>query len=226
MRRTGLWGRFYGSGGVGSGLKPELKYLDQNIPGDNWDTPEVGRIIQSINLVPQGNSASEMIGKQIVVKKIQVRMSINKNFDYAPNADNLVNAALFRMCVVLDTQCNGTQPTWADVMESQTLYSMPNISNSKRFRILKEWTWEFKNELFYNTSASGTVPVQCGNHMRSLWFNKKCNIPIEFSGQAGAVRDINEVRSNNIFIIGATESNVPESDMFLTQGRYRIRYYD
>lgn len=103
---------------------------------------------------------------------------------------------------------------------------MPNISNSKRFRILKEWTWEFKNELFYNTSASGTVPVQCGNHMRSLWFNKKCNIPIEFSGQAGAVRDINEVRSNNIFIIGATESNVPESDMFLTQGRYRIRYYD
>lgn len=224
-RRVGLYGRFYGSGG--SRFGPELKYFDQNIPATNIASKATGTLVSTLNLIPQGNGVQQMIGSKAVIKKIQFRITISKSYDIALSAAQLCNTVTWRMILVQDKQCNGVAAGWNTVMENSNLNSFPNMENSARFNIIKEWKGTLTNEIMFDPqTTSALVPFTSGFRDTNKWWNKKCYIPLEFAPQAGASRVINEVKMNNLTLLFATDAPVDESDMITVSGRYRIRYQD
>jgi len=221
MRRTGLYGRFYGSGG--SRLRPELKWHDATTGDLKIDTPSQTTIFPSIVLVNAGNGGNAMVGQKILIKKLQIRAKMERSWDANNGPGGVCNALTYRMVLVQDKQANGSGVIWTDVFSNGNINSMPKIENSKRFRILKEWRADLNGTITVDTSI---VPYVCGAQRKTLWWNKKCNINIEYSNQAGVARDINEIRSNNLTVLLALEGNINETEMLNMEMRARIRYLD
>jgi hypothetical protein len=99
----------------------------------------------ALNVLGPGDTGSDRDGRQVINDSIHIRGSVgyvNNNY-VTSSADCVVN-----ICLVLDTQTNGTGPTGAAVFVNPgdgsgfspiANGSAPfvNLSNSKRFRILK-----------------------------------------------------------------------------------------
>lgn len=222
LRRTGLYGRFRGSGGYGRSI--EMKWFDRQIQY-SADSYVYGNVVNTFVTVSQGTGANEMLGNKIVIRKINVNMIVTKLQDSATLFNGLQNTLPFRIVVILDKQCNGTTCNWTDVFQSSNVYSQIKMENSKRFIILKDWRFTLTNEVFYDST---TLPYGCGAKTKYLNWTKKCFIPIEYAAQVGTSRNINELRSNNILIMCNTTpfQATSETSMVKIDGFTRIRYLD
>jgi len=163
----------------------------------------------SLNRIPQGVTESTRVGRKCVITKIHLRGRIEKE------ADANASAAQARVILYMDKQANGATAAVGDILTSASELSYNNLSNSQRFIILKDW--------FVTLTANGwdSTSSQWGEKWAPLKFNKKCNIPIEFSSTTGA---ITEIRSNNIGVLAICSANAT-GDMTLTLSS-RIRFSD
>lgn len=152
--------------------------------------------IPSLNLIPQGTTESNRIGRKCTIKSISVKGSVQMAVsDNASQADQR-----YRMIWYLDKQTNGAEPTVLDILETASINSFRNLANSSRFRVLRDVT---KN---CPVSATGVTAVNAFTTLSDQWtfrFNKRCNIPLEFSGTTGV---ITELRSNNIGMLAITQT--------------------
>lgn len=198
-RIGGYYGRY-------TGPNAELKFLDTNLTATLDATGELLGAPTGINLVPQGDTESERIGRKIVIKKINMRGWLRS---VATGNSNVV-----RLALIQDKQANGAYPAYTDVMESAVFTSFSNLSNSGRFKVLKI----IECELEPQAGVAGAY----GLAVKVIKANLKCEIPIEFDNSltTGA---ITTVRSNNIFWMGVSAIGDDEITFDFTT---RIRYSD
>lgn len=194
-----------------AGKNAELKFFEDTQDVSNLATAGVIAYI-SLNRIPQGVTETTRVGRKCVIKRINLRGTVS-----LPSQTAIVNATnTYRVIVYLDKQANGDTATVTDILETADEKAFNNLSNSQRFTVLKDWYFQLSSTSSTSLTTFGTGPVQ-----KILKFNKKCNIPIEFSGTTGV---IGEVRSNNIGVLGICAnvgSTAPVLDL-----TSRIRFSD
>lgn len=199
-RTSGYYGRF-------APLGTELKFLDTT-----WNDTTVASagevILPSVNLIPQGVTESNRIGRKCVIRSIAVRYVVQiKPTTNTNNTDDGVRFILFQ-----DKQCNGAAATVTDILRSADYLSFNNLANKERFKVLAD---KFTD---VHAAAGGGSTSSFGE----LGFTKsvyiKCYIPIEFSSTTGA---LTEIRSNNIGVL-----LISDSADTACEGLVRIRYSD
>lgn len=211
-RTGGLYGRFNTRL-----IKPELKYWDtetQNTKYAPWDvevdgsgnpTGNVSELVvfgrtpfPSLNLVSKGNGPSEMIGRRITIKQLLVngRWVLDPVSGPSTNIANFPVSAQCRMAIILDKQCNGQTANVLDIYSVNGMQSFLNPSNSKRFQILGDYTWDMN--IYSERTGSDTYTP--GHYID---FTKKfnLNLKIEFDDQGGGTRTINQIKSNNLIMM-------------------------
>ncbi len=94
-----------------------------------------------LNGLVQDDTENGRDGRVYHITSIHMKIGVNSDAseeDTAPQSDVQV-----RMCLVLDTQTNGTEMSAADCMVSDQTYDVlafRNLANSQRFRVLKDKT--------------------------------------------------------------------------------------
>lgn len=199
LRRGGFYGRFNVGGryrGGPNGGGGELKFFDLDL--DKITVATAGTLTDSINKIPQGTTEITRIGRKCVIKKIGWKWeATKKTFDAQAIAS--VSDSI-RIMMYLDKQANGATAAVTDILEDADFQSFNNLANSGRFRILYDKQYVM-NSVSLASDNAAVVSSQAWKRRGS--FYKNCNIPIEFSGVAGAM---GEIRSNNIGVILITEN--------------------
>lgn len=223
-RRSGYYGRFRRRGlinrrGYSTVALPEKKYFDSaTVSGTVSNT---GTILQtSINLVSQGNAPNQMIGRKIVIKRISARIICNLANAANATLSNLNGGEQMRLMMILDKQANGAAPAVTDILDGTNWMDFFKLENSKRFQLLKEWEFDFQQDIGHNDTATDVYFT--GKQKMSAKWSKKCNYTIEFASNAGT-RVITDVKSNNILWVGVTNISSTSITMDL---KTRIRFYD
>lgn len=182
----------------------ELKYLDTNTL--NTTISPSGTIVDpSLNLILQGTSDQDRIGRRVIIKNVLIRATFKNITSKA--YDNL------RLIVYHDKQTNKDKPLVSDIVTDASYYAFNNLNNKERFRILAD---------HYVDVSSGTVnslgpPAVYSEDSKSFQIYKQCEIPIEYAGTVG---DITDLTSGNIGVLAfAKEGGI--LDM-----RTRVRFLD
>ncbi len=170
---------------------PELKYHDIDV--DDAVIAATGTIQNtgSVNLIAQGTSEVQRIGRKCVIRSIGWRYNIT-----LPSATSAAKTSeTVRVIMYLDKQANGATAAVTDIIKTDNYQSFNNLSNKSRFRTLHDKTYD----LIIPTMADLAGPsTNTGEFTVNASFYKKCNIPLEFSSTAGA---ITEIRSNNLGVL-------------------------
>ncbi len=198
--RTGR-GRFAG--------KPiELKFHDVDL--DDATISAGGTITNSINLIAQGVTEVDRIGRKCTIRKINWRFTLD-----LPNTAAVGNTAdSVRVLMYLDKQANGATATVTDILESANFHSFNNLANKSRFRTLMDRTYTLESMA---GAGNGTSDSFSKAHIDDSFY-KDVNIPLEFSAGAGV---IGEVRSNNIGVLLISLGGVSGFD-----SKIRLRFSD
>lgn len=164
------------------GRRGELKYVD--VPSGLVFT-EAGAVLLLNGLAP-GTGASQRIGKKIVNKSIQYRLSLD-----AGSAGATIFRGFVRMLIVYDKQSNATAPTVAQILEQVAGSSHMNMDNRDRFTVLSDKQFALD---------------QSGGHQSGQTkMYKKLSLPTIFNaGTAGTVADIT---SGSIYLLYISENS-------------------
>ncbi len=183
-RVGGFYGRFAGRGG-------ELKFHDVDL--DDAFIATGGNVTASINLIAQGTSESQRIGRKCTLKSMFWRFTLT-----LPQRDAIVNPSAgddIRIIVFLDKQCNGAAAVATDILETDDIHAFRNLSNSGRF----VFCYDKVHSINYLTMASdGAAVVSQGGITRYHTMYKRLNTPLEFNSTTGVIA---EIRSNNLGIM-------------------------
>ncbi len=209
-RVVGYYGRY-------AGRNAEMKFHDVDI--DDATIPTAGAVQAggSINVIVQGITESQRIGRKCTIKSVQWRYTVTLGGQDAggtPQTGDTVRVILF-----WDKQANGataTPGTAADgLLQTADFQSFRNMANSGRFVFLLDRTMDL-NPL--NMASDGAGLVSNSSVEKSGTFYKKCSIPIEWSGTTGS---IGETRSNTLGIM--LISKVAKCDLV---SKVRLRFSD
>lgn len=123
-------------------------------------------IVELLNGVAQGVTATTRIGRRICMRRVQISYTLN-------TGTTTVGSSSWRVIVVYDKQTNATALTAAQVMESDQIDSPYNLGNQRRFKILYDKTQSFgtqgpqttvfkksikmKKYVEFNTNTAGNV---------------------------------------------------------------------
>ncbi len=209
-RTSGFYGRF--SGGR-KGSTQELKFLDVDI--DDASIASAGTIVKdTVNVIVQGNTESNRIGRKVVIKKIGWRYNISGAVVSSTSASK---SETVRLILYLDKQCNGAAATALDILETDDYQSFNQLANTSRFRILMDRTHTLDPKA---GAGDGTANDQAGYGMTGSFY-KNCNIPIEYDNSA-TTGVLTTIRSNNlgVLILGK------EGTILSMLGNMRLRFTD
>lgn len=205
---------------------PEKKFIDFELV-DTTAGATAGELVSNgttnnFLLIPEGNGPSTRNGRQICVKSIHSRWNISRN-----NATTPVPSDFFRILFVVDTQCNGADPS-PNASNTRVITNMAaattdaqgffNLLNGKRFKILYD--------KFYATGHTGAglaaTDTFAGKGFRGK-FNKtwKKGLVIEYDSSVttGATGSI---RTNNLFALFFAGT----ADLHTISMVTRVRYTD
>ncbi len=203
-RVGGFYGRFSGRGG-------ELKFHDVALTDAVVAT--AGAITETINIIPQGVTESQRIGRKCTIRSIHWTYQVSM-----PEQDAVMTPAggdTLRIILYLDKQCNGETATALLLLETDNVRSFRNLSNSGRFNFLYD---KIHNTQYMGLASDGAAVVSQASTISTYRFNKKCDIPIEFNSTTGAIA---EIRSNNLGVMLISNQNVVG---FSSQ--FRLRFSD
>jgi len=168
----------------------ELKFFDTIVAGTALAITGV-ITSPSLNLVPQGITESQRIGRKITIKGITIRFLTQFNNGTAQTGEVL------RIMVVHDKQNNGAAAavTITDVLETASEGSFNNLANKSRFTTLMDVYKPFNKITDIGTNI---------NEFLDAWvWHKDLNMPIEFDNSFADGR-ISTIRSSNILVFGLT----------------------
>lgn len=195
----------------------EQKWFDTSISATAMDA--AGTVLSaSLNLVSEGNAPNEMAGRKIVITRIQMRLTVISPANTNASLTGLTTDPQYRFVIAQDRQCNGATASIPSIFQNTEIRSFNNLSNSRRFKIIKDITETINQVMTFNTN---TLLYAAGDGRDDHEFYIKCFIPVMFSEQSGGSRVIGEVLSNNIFVFGFSSS----SSVTATY-RARIRFMD
>ncbi len=165
----------------------ELKFHDVDL--NDTVVAATGTITPTINIIAQGVTESQRVGRKCTIKSINWRFQLK-----LPDATNPGSSAdTVRLLMYLDKQANLATAAVTDIWEADDFQSFNNLSNKSRFRTLMDRTYDLNADI----SGDGTT-IDTSVVIINDTFFKKVNIPIEFNSTAGA---ITEITSNNLGVL-------------------------
>ena len=188
-----------------SKLNGELKFHDVDL--DDTAIAVGGTVTASINLIAQGVTESERVGRKCTIRSILWRW----NLQYPSQAVMASTSDSIRLVMYTDKQANGATAAVTDLFESNDYQSFNNLSNSGRFRVLYDKTIGMQQ----NAAIAGPVTNE---QDKNGTFFQSVNIPIEFSAGAGTIA---EIRSNNLGVMLFSRVGVCRFD-----SKIRLRFSD
>lgn len=132
----------------------------------------------NVNIIPQGDTESERIGRKITIRNIYLRGSAQLTTQTAAN----VSSVGFRVYILVDTQTNGAAFNTTDFLAASSILSFRNLDNQTRFKVLHDKVYTLTSGGAGQTGASTFNTLEGRRYFK---FGKKCNIPIEFDSSAG-----------------------------------------
>lgn len=187
----------------------EVDYVPTPIPaiGSTWSVANAVTVPNLGNRVlaapTRGTESFDREGRKIKLMSIRLNCLINQVPQVTQTAAD--NSTYFRILLVLDTQCNGTQALGADVLQSSAsstgnvsqLYSFQNISTFGRFRILKEKRYSITN---VPIAGVGTSLIQ-GGSLKQFKINHVFSKPLIINFNSGNTGAVGDLVDNNLFLM-------------------------
>jgi len=192
--RTGGW--------ANPSSSPELKFIDTSVSTNLTAASLAFSTPQLLNGVATGSSATDRIGRKIIMKSVYLRATVRAGTGSA-------GASPIRCIIFYDKQANAAAPAATDLLLANEFNSMNNLSNRDRFVVLSD-------EM---TEPVGTQIEQARAHV----VYKKINLETLFN--AGSAGTIGDITSGSLYIMFAQTS-----DIITVAGqvvyRARVRYTD
>lgn len=185
------------------GRGPEKKFIDT--------TPTFNIVASSsafvatpvlLNGVGTGATATDRVGRKILMKSLYVRYALNRSATTTLGAN-------VRIVVVYDRQPNAAPPGITDVFLADAFLSPNNLSNRDRFVILCDEVTESIDAAGPSTQA-GTI-------------YKKINLETTFN--AVAASDITTITTGSVYMFVAQSGQAATANLALN-ARARIRFTD
>lgn len=111
-----------------------MKVLD--IPVTTYEMTDDG-IVTLLNIIPQGTSNSERIGKNIALLGFQMRGKVEHSTGSG--------AQSMQYALVYDSMPNGTLPTASDIFTSTDSYGFPDDYNTTRYTVFRDQRFDMRN---------------------------------------------------------------------------------
>ncbi len=168
----------------------------------------------TINIIPQGVTEIQRIGRKCTVTKIgwRYQVTIPEVVDAAtPPAGDSVRVILYR-----DSQANGATIAVLDLLETANFQSFFNLANQRRFHVLMDRTHVINLRTITSTQNADTFDSPA--IQQNYTFFKDCSIALEFSAAAGA---LTELTSNNINVLLISASGAAGLN-----SKFRLRFSD
>lgn len=207
--------------------KGELKAVDVFRASMAFNT--TGTVTLLNGLIP-GTNQWNRIGRRVNLKSVLIIGDVNET--QTPTTPALFDH--MRLILVYDKQSNGVAPTFANVIalndnagNSETsAQGMLNLSNSDRFRILRDWHWKLGAD---STTGSTTttlpdkeISIQHSPHQFKAFVNLK-GLDTHFNtGTAGTVADIT---TGGLFLL-SFGLNAAADDRCSVTFNSRLRFFD
>lgn len=157
-------------------------------------------VITCLNQVARGDDYNERIGRSI--KNVSVQL----NFDAFHNTTDTSTFTTLRWMLLIDKEANGAVPVITDLLSNDTTTSMRNLTNRRRFIILKD----------------ARILLDNNRESRSVKYFRRLNLKTIFNqGDAGTVADID---SGSLILI--LQTNAAETYKPLVQITSRVRFID
>jgi len=166
--------------------------------------------IALLNIVPQGTSVSQRVGKKIALKSLQCR-GIMANLFSATGND-------VAFLIVYDKRPTGSLPAITDILVTSTAASFNNDANSGRFEILKR----VDDELIGNFSA-GTNLTADSYKSADFWLDLKGRPTVYKAAGTGAIGDIEQ---GALYLITVGNNVVAGNVAAELQVGFRMRFLD
>ncbi len=189
----------------------ELKFHDVDL--DDALIASGGTVTPTINIIPQGVTEVQRIGRRCTIKRIGWRYTLSIAEQDAQSTP--VSADSIRMILFVDKQANGATATITDVLESANFQAFNNLANKGRFRVLMDRTHTIQP---VTLASDGAGVVSSAAVRQDYEFFKECDLPIEFNAATGA---ITEIRSNNLGVLVISTAGVTNLD-----SKFRLRFTD
>lgn len=160
--------------------------------------PIAGAVADSLNLVPEGTSQSNRIGRKIELIGLEIR-----GFWETPKVTDTGDPNLGDICRVIvfnDKQPNKAAATCADILELCTLNSPFTMTNVGRFDIYKDWTKDMQYTMVASNNATPgkySTPAVNGHF---IWMIPLPDISIEYDSEFADGR-LASITVNNIGIL-------------------------
>lgn len=182
-----------------------------------------------LNLVPNGATSYQRVGKRIKMKS--VRLMGNAALTTGPTATTLdQNGNILRMVVVYDKQPSGAQPIWSDIFgytpqngtEDSTVLSPLKYDNVDRFTVLRD------RKICINPAAviaGGTVNEMTSQQDFDEFIPLK-GLESLFSGQSGTMT-IADISSGALYVYFRAILNNSTTEWSISANSVaRLRYLD
>ncbi len=189
-RRRGYYRNPYASS-----LTQELKFFDSVI--DDASVASTGTVVSSLNLVAQGITEKERIGRKIIVRSIACRFTVNLPGAATLSAITASGQEIVRIILYIDSQCNGANAAVLDLLETADYTSYRNLANKDRFTVLMDRSITLKHLTVVSNQTAATISID-DVIVPVHYYKGGLAIPIEFDSTAGA---ITEVKSYNIGLL-------------------------
>lgn len=205
---------------TGGFLGQELKFFDTfgswDVQASNDGTAGVvdnikhqgfGVTGQSLCPIALGTGPQAREGRKALIKSIHVSGVLDYTTNVSTTLDDVVGVFI---ALVLDTQCNGSNPDSAQVYTNVSaaggsfnsqLHMLPkpfrNLEYTGRYKVLKTKFYSARDQtvLLDATTASASVAPSVSRTFEMFW---KGDIPLEFSGNA---YDVGILTNNNVFLM-------------------------
>lgn len=200
-------------------MKKELKYFDTALSFTSDQTNEIPATGQ-LTLIPLGDGPSNRDGRLVRITSVHFKAEIY--WGYHTFLANPNGTAIVHFWLVLDRQPNGAAAGVSDVLTNgagvgtNAYDALPNISEAKRFKILRYWCETLDiNGSFVAAGNAATIRKQ------SEVYVKLPPCQTEFKSSGGTITDVS---TNNVFLISGCSLNA--DDEVTISGTARLRFYD
>lgn len=143
--------------------------------------------ITCINLIAQGTTANQHVGRKIAIHKLITRYQV------APTGTGVAH----RLLIVYDNHANGALPVITDILTSDAFTSLQNLDNSDRFMVLAD---------IYPFEANGAPAASAASGVGGK-IVRKFNPPLLTQFNAGTTAAITAIQNGSILIMLATNGS-------------------
>lgn len=179
-----------------------------------------------LNGTVPGNAIQNRLGRRMRMESIQVQGAVLQVQNGAGPGNDFLNLYL-----VYDEQPNGAAFAFSDLIQScdnsgttgSTVFGFMNMSNSKRFRILRHW----KKKIGCPAGVSANQPAQEGTDYVTTttinWFLKLKGLDVQYNtGTAGTIADI---QTGALYLM-AVGANASADSQYSLAFNARLRFHD